>query len=93
LIDLGTLAAIAVFVGLLSLLPLAMRRLKAEKHGRLAGVAMAVGFAFSALFKPAKGEATVEIDRQKQRRDQHGESETENDDVVNDKDDGGAQRL
>lgn len=66
--------ALAIFFAALAVLPAMLRWFKARRNGRMAGAAMMIGFAFSALFDPAKAQASEEIDRQKSRGGQRREA-------------------
>jgi len=69
------LLALAVFLGLLALLPAMLRRTRNAQRNADAGVmVLAIGLAFMAIFDPAKS-AVIEETRRKQDLDEEdGES-------------------
>jgi hypothetical protein len=64
------LAAIAVFVLLLALLPILLRRTKPTRSkGGGSGVMIGIGLVFSMIFDPRVAAATELIDRKKDERE------------------------
>lgn len=62
------LLALAVFIGLMCLMPAAIRAVRRSTRGkgRMAGAALAIGLAFSTIFDPAQAAA---IETMKKKRE------------------------
>jgi hypothetical protein len=71
------LIALGLVLAFLATMPLLLRWVKTSGgKGRMGGVALALGVAFSFLFDPAKAEAMENIADRKARREEAGQGET-----------------
>lgn len=71
------LAVLGLILAFLAAMPLLLRWVKTSGgKGRMGGVALALGVAFSFLFDPAKAEAMENIADRKTRREEAGQGET-----------------
>ncbi|MBO9622748.1 MAG: hypothetical protein J7500_08545 [Sphingomonas sp.] len=70
------LVAIVLIVGFLAAMPWIVRWAKSSGgKGRMGGVAMALGLAFSAFLDPAQREAMENVEDEKSRAEQAGQGE------------------
>lgn len=71
------LIALSLMLAFLAAMPHLLRWVKTSGgKGRMGGVALALGIAFSFLFDPAKAEAMENIADRKARREEAGQGET-----------------